>query len=203
MSRPTFFKEEQFALINNVECKFVDLQDFVEVLIWDVSFYLNSVFWNVTLALHFGCTQFNALGPCQTMHFFDQKCHTTQWAWPLGAKGFGPILAFWPITSEEFKPLTQQVGPSSRCKTTFTYGATSPECHCGVPFCAHGIACNPHGEVRDKTSMLDHNGIFIDKHPMKHKNCVITWLLTKAIVAKAHANIIGRNIFPNIIHYKS
>jgi hypothetical protein len=37
---------------------------------------------------------------------------------PLGVKGLGPISAFWPITSEDFKPLTQRIGPATRCKAT-------------------------------------------------------------------------------------
>jgi hypothetical protein len=32
----------------------------------------------------------------------------------------GPISAFWPITSEDFKPLTQQIGQASRCKAALT-----------------------------------------------------------------------------------
>ena len=47
--------------------------------------------------------------------FFDLKIHTTKSARPLGAKGLGLILAFWPITSEVFKPLTQRIGLASRC----------------------------------------------------------------------------------------
>jgi hypothetical protein len=35
---------------------------------------------------------------------------------PLGVKGLGPIWAFWPITSEGIKPLTQWIGPAPRCR---------------------------------------------------------------------------------------
>jgi hypothetical protein len=48
--------------------------------------------------------------------FFYQKIHTTKSAWPLGVKKLGPISAFWPITSEDFKPLSQRIGLASRCK---------------------------------------------------------------------------------------
>jgi hypothetical protein len=34
-------------------------------------------------------------------------------AWPLGVKGLGLISTFWSITSEDFKPLTQRIGPAS------------------------------------------------------------------------------------------
>jgi hypothetical protein len=47
--------------------------------------------------------------------FLDLKIHTTKSARPLGVKGLGPISAFWPITNEDFKPLTQRIGPASRC----------------------------------------------------------------------------------------
>ena len=40
--------------------------------------------------------------------FLLLKNHTTISTWPLGVKGLGPIGAVWPITSEGFKPLTQQ-----------------------------------------------------------------------------------------------
>jgi hypothetical protein len=49
-------------------------------------------------------------------YIFWLKNHTTKSARPLGLKGLGRIWAFWPITSEDFKPLTQQIGPASRCK---------------------------------------------------------------------------------------
>jgi hypothetical protein len=48
--------------------------------------------------------------------FFKSKNHTNKLARPLGVKGLGPIWAFWPITSEDFKPLTQRIGPASKCK---------------------------------------------------------------------------------------
>jgi hypothetical protein len=35
---------------------------------------------------------------------------------PLGVKGLGPISAFWPITSKDFKPLAQGIGLASRYK---------------------------------------------------------------------------------------
>jgi hypothetical protein len=41
-------------------------------------------------------------------------------AWPLGVKGLGPISTFWPITSEDFKPLTRRIGPTSRCKASLS-----------------------------------------------------------------------------------
>jgi hypothetical protein len=50
------------------------------------------------------------------MHRLLKKNHTTESAWPLGVKWLGPISAFRPITSENLKPLTQQIGPTSRCK---------------------------------------------------------------------------------------
>ena len=69
------------------------------------------------IALHFGCTQFNELMPCQNMHFLAKKNHTTKSAGPLGVKGLGSIWAFWPITTiVNFKPLTQRIGPVSRWK---------------------------------------------------------------------------------------
>jgi hypothetical protein len=68
------------------------------------------------LALQFGCTQFNDLGPCHNIHFLIKKMLTTKSAPPLGGKGLGPVWAFWPITSEDLKPLTPRIGPASRCK---------------------------------------------------------------------------------------
>jgi hypothetical protein len=35
---------------------------------------------------------------------------------PLGVKWLGPIWSFWPITSEDFKPLTQRIGLASMFK---------------------------------------------------------------------------------------
>jgi hypothetical protein len=67
----------------------------------------------MTLALHFACsTQFKELGPCHNIHIFNLKNKTTKSAQPLSVKGLGPILAFGPITSEDFKPLTQRIGPA-------------------------------------------------------------------------------------------
>jgi hypothetical protein len=66
--------------------------------------------------LDFGCTQYNELGPCHKIHFLNEKNHTTKSARPIGVKGLGLIRAFWPITSEDFKPLTQQIGLASGCK---------------------------------------------------------------------------------------
>jgi len=37
-------------------------------------------------------------------------------AWSLGVKGLGPISGFLPITSEDSWLLTQQIGPTSKCK---------------------------------------------------------------------------------------
>jgi hypothetical protein len=50
--------------------------------------------------------------------FFDEKIHTTKSTWPFGVKRLGPISTFWPITSEDFKPLTRRNIPASRCKAT-------------------------------------------------------------------------------------
>jgi hypothetical protein len=44
-------------------------------------------------------------------YIFQFKTYTTKSARPLGVKGLGPILAFWPITSEDFEPLTQRNWP--------------------------------------------------------------------------------------------
>ena len=48
--------------------------------------------------------------------FFDKKIHTTKLTKPLGVKKLEMISAFWPITSEDFKPLPQRIGTASRCK---------------------------------------------------------------------------------------
>jgi hypothetical protein len=50
------------------------------------------------------------------MQYLIQKKHTTKSARPLDVKKLGPISAFQPITSEDFKPHTQRAGPASRCK---------------------------------------------------------------------------------------
>jgi hypothetical protein len=54
--------------------------------------------------------------PMSDHAFLDSKNHTTKSTWPLGVKGLVPISIFGPITSEDFKPLTQRIGLASRCK---------------------------------------------------------------------------------------
>ena len=60
--------------------------------------------------------------PCIYFYF---NFHTAKSAPFLGVKGLGPISTFSTITSEDSKPLTQRIGPSSRCKvalsTCFVY----------------------------------------------------------------------------------
>jgi hypothetical protein len=73
------------------------------------------------LALHFGSTRFNELGPCHNIHFSIKKNHATKSVRPLGVKGLRPIWAFGLITTEDFKPLTQQISMAFRCKAALSY----------------------------------------------------------------------------------
>jgi len=59
------------------------------------------------------------------MSFLNKKIHSTKLAWPLGLKGFGPILAFCSTKSEDFGPLTQQIGLASRCRAAPSYVQTN------------------------------------------------------------------------------
>jgi len=52
--------------------------------------------------------------------FWDENNYYTKIGWPLGIKGLGLILGFCPITSEDFWPLTQQIGLASKCTTILT-----------------------------------------------------------------------------------
>jgi len=50
--------------------------------------------------------------------FWDKKIYCTKLARPLCVRALGSILGFCPITSEDFWPLTQQIGLASKYKVT-------------------------------------------------------------------------------------
>jgi hypothetical protein len=74
------------------------------------------------LTFHFGCTQSNELGPCRNIHSSIKKIIPPNRSNPLGVKGLGPIWAFWPITSDNSKPLRASPGevPSGPPKIIYT-----------------------------------------------------------------------------------
>jgi hypothetical protein len=81
----------------------------------------------MTLALHFGPPNSTSLGRVIT-YIFNLKNPYHQIGPPPGVKELGLIWAFWTITSEDFKPLTQRIGPTSRCKSAMrTTSNTSRE----------------------------------------------------------------------------
>jgi hypothetical protein len=77
----------------------------------------------MTLALHFGCTQFNELGPCHNIHSLIKKISYHQIGPASRCKGVGTDLSLLANHSKDFKPLTQRIGLASRCKAALSHEA--------------------------------------------------------------------------------